>query len=381
MIPREFWKTQIVKAWEKAPIVWLTGVRRVGKTTLTKEIGDAVYLNCDLPSVVQQLQEIEQFYSSLAVKKIILDEIHQLPDPSKLLKIAADDFPELKVLATGSSTLSATQKFRDSLAGRKRVIHLLPVLASELNAFGVSDIKHRLLRGGLPQCLLSEEHDLPFYAEWLDSFFARDVQELFRVEKRSAFLKLFEMLLRQSGSLMEVTSLSKHCGISRPTVMNYLDVLQMTHAVILLRPFADGGRREIVAQPKVYGFDTGFVAYSRAWTDLRPSDLGPLWEHLVLETLRSFTPDKDIHFWRDKQRTEIDFVIPRSRSSVDAIECKWSASAFETQAFSKFRTNYPEGRNVLVSTQETKPYTRLIDGLELTFTNVLDLQSVLTDRL
>lgn len=377
MISRPFWLSQIEKSWEKAPIVWLTGVRRVGKTTLCQELTDALYLNCDLPSVANQLNDIEQFYSQTKNQKIILDEIHQLPDPSKILKIAADSFPKLRILATGSSTLSATQKFRDSLAGRKRVIHLLPVLATELASFGASDIRFRLLRGGLPQCLLSKDHDLDFYSEWLDSFYARDVQELFRIEKRSHFLKLLELLLRQSGSLMEITSLAKHTGLSRPTVMNYVEVLQVTHAITLIRPFADGGRREIVAQPKAYGFDTGFVAYARSWTDLRPTDLGPLWEHLVLETLRSFTADKDIHFWRDKQQTEIDFVIPRNRSSIDAIECKWSTTTATTHNFQKFRANYPDGKNILVSNQEADTYVRTIEGMEITFTNLLGLNNVL----
>ena len=82
---------------------------------------------------------------------LILDEVHQLPDPSRLLKTAADAFPNLKVLATGPSTLAATAKFRDSLTGRKREVALTPVLPEELPAFGVSDIQVRLLRGGLPQ--------------------------------------------------------------------------------------------------------------------------------------------------------------------------------------------------------------------------------------
>ncbi|MBX9570129.1 MAG: ATP-binding protein [Candidatus Obscuribacterales bacterium] len=377
MISRPFWLNQIENSWQKAPIVWLTGVRRVGKSTLCQELTDALYFNCDLPRVADQLKDIEQFYSQVKSKKIILDEIHQLPDPSKILKIAADSFPKLKILATGSSTLSATQKFRDSLAGRKRVIHLLPVLASELAAFGSSDVRLRLLRGGLPQCLLSQDHDLSFYSEWLDSFYARDVQELFRIEKRSNFLKLIELLLRQSGGLIEITSLAKHAGLSRPTVMNYIEVLQITHAITLIRPFAGGGRREIVAQPKAYGFDTGFVAYARSWTELRPTDLGPLWEHLVLETLRSFTPDKEIHFWRDKQQTEIDFVIPRNRSSIDAIECKWSSTTTTTHNFKKFRANYPDGKNILVSNQEAETYIRTIEGLDIIFTNLLGLTNAL----
>ena len=243
MIARPFWIDRIEQCWRKAPIVWLSGVRRAGKTTLAAELADALYLNCDLPSVQQLLADPEAFYRSVTRSRLVLDEVHQLPDPSSLLKIGADAFPRLKILATGSSTLAATRKFRDSLTGRKRNLHLVPVRHDELSAFGVAELRHRLMRGGLPPALLSQEYDPGFYSEWLDSYYARDVQELFRVEKRSGFLKLIESILRLSGGQMEATALATLCGLSRPTVVNYLEVLELTHVATLVRPFSGGGHR------------------------------------------------------------------------------------------------------------------------------------------
>src|SRR5262245_24357804 len=124
-IGRPFWHHRLEDAWRRAPIVWLSGVRRVGKTTLARSIPDALYLNCDLPSSAERVSDPERFLRSVAKPVVVLDEIHQLADPSRILKIAADEFPRLRVLATGSSTLAATGKFRDSLSGRKRVVHLL----------------------------------------------------------------------------------------------------------------------------------------------------------------------------------------------------------------------------------------------------------------
>ena len=370
---------RIEAAWAKAPVVWLTGVRRVGKTTLAQNCKDAVYLNCDLPSTAGQLEDSERFYKSVSKSKIIFDEIHQLSDPSRVLKIGADAFPRLKILATGSSTLAATQKFRDSLTGRKRVVHLLPVLVEELPAFGITDLQQRLIRGGLPPALLSKEPDSEFYAEWMDSFYARDVQELFHIEKRAGFLKLLEILLRQSGSLLEITNLCKYTGLTRPTVMNYMQVLQITHAITTLRPYSAGGRREIIAQQKAYGFDTGFVAHIRGWKDLRKEDCGALWEHIVLETLLSIFGDTGIHFWRDKQQREIDFVIPHGRSVCDIIECKWSTEAFDTRALKAFRDSYPKGKNIFCSPQIAKAYSRKLAGYEITFVNASDLRKILAE--
>ncbi|MCJ7832970.1 MAG: AAA family ATPase, partial [Deltaproteobacteria bacterium] len=114
MVKRPFWINRIEKAWAEAPIVWLTGVRRVGKTTLAQSLGSerAQYINCDLPVAADMVANPEIFYKNCRQKIIIFDEIHQLPDPTRLLKIGADMFPNFKILATGSSTLAASRKFR-----------------------------------------------------------------------------------------------------------------------------------------------------------------------------------------------------------------------------------------------------------------------------
>ncbi|MFH1865748.1 MAG: ATP-binding protein [Candidatus Eisenbacteria bacterium] len=370
MIRRDYWTDRIRLAWEKAPIVWLTGVRRVGKTTLAHAVPDAHFLNCDLPSTVRLLDDPERFYASVSTRVVVFDEIHRLPDPSRILKIGADEFPHLRILATGSSTLAATQKFRDSLTGRKRDIHLLPVLAREWDAFGIRDIRRRLLHGGLPEPLLADEKDPEFFTEWLDSFYARDIEELFNVGKRQGFLRLVESLLRQSGGLLEKGNVAKHCGLSRPTVASYLDILEVTHVALPVRPYHAGGRQEFLRRPKAYGFDTGFVSHFRGWEKLREQDCGVLWEHVVLETLLAHRGHRDIFYWRDKQQREVDFVIPGAGGSCCAVECKWNADRLSVRGLKAFRGNYPEGKNCIISPQLGDAYTRNVDGLELTFCNL-----------
>jgi predicted AAA+ superfamily ATPase len=127
MVERPLWRERLRAAWRQASIVWLSGPRWVGKTVLAQSLPDAEFLNCDLPSTVERLRDSESLYRSVQWPLVVFDEVHQLPDPSGLLKIGADVFPELKILATGSSTLAATQKFCDSLTGRKRVVELLPI--------------------------------------------------------------------------------------------------------------------------------------------------------------------------------------------------------------------------------------------------------------
>ena len=275
------------------------------------------------------------------------------PTPVDCLRIGADAFPHLKILATGSSTLAATHKFRDSLTGRKRLVSLVPVLYQELAAFGIADVRRRLLLGGLPSVLLGQHDRNEFYREWLDSYFARDVQELFRVAKRGGFLRVLELLLHQSGGQLDISRIASESQISRPTVTSWLEVFQVTFTIHLIRPYSAGGRREILAQPKVYGFDTGLVCHVRGWDDLRPDDCGGLWEHLVLDALLS-TGHTTVYYWRDKQYREVDFVVARGRQAVDAIECKWNPRSFDPKGLLAFRERYPRGRNFVASPIDRK---------------------------
>lgn len=375
MIPRPFWLERIEAAWREAPIAWLCGVRRCGKTTLAESFGQtrALYINCDLPTVEDMVRDPQMFYRGCSKPVVVFDEVHQLRDPARVLKIGADGFPKLKILATGSSTLAASKKFRDTLTGRKRLVHLTPVRWNELPAFGVA-LPQRLFHGGLPPALLATTKRPSFYREWIDSFFARDIQRLFGFRDMNRFNALFEYVLRQSGGQLEVTKAASALGITRPTVESHLRALEITHAVTLVRPFHGGGQHELVKQPKVYAFDTGFVSFGRGWDPLRPDDLGMLWEHLVLEDLQAHCPDTPARYWRDKLGREVDFVLAHRREEVDAIECKWDPSAFDSAALKVFRDYYPRGRNFLVTPSGDPAYTRQFGGLEVRVCTPSELQ-------
>jgi predicted AAA+ superfamily ATPase len=356
MVVRPFWLNQLEDAWKLRPLIWLSGVRRIGKTTLCKMLPEASYMNCDLPSVSRQLENPEYLFGNLAPgTTLILDEVHRIKDPSRLLKIGVDEFPQIKVLATGSSTLAATKKFRDTLTGRKIQLHLPPVLWSEcLNVFNLKDLDRRLLHGGLPELLLNEHKDADFYSEWIDSFYARDIQELFRVRNRTGFLKLTELLFMQSGGLLEISSIARDSALTRPTVMTHLEALSAAHAIRLVQPYSSRRQKEIVKRPKVYAFDTGFVTYVKGWNEIRETDRGLLWEHLVLDMLS--VENRPVRYWQDKDKTEIDFVIPDQDNNIHAVECKVNPDKYSPKALQKFRTHYPGGKNMCYSPHIKTPY-------------------------
>ncbi len=387
IVVRPYWQKLIEEAWKKRTVVWLMGVRRVGKTSLCKSLANIVYFDCELPRTRQLLSDPEEFLASQKSKRIVLDEIHRLENPSELLKIAADHYPEVKIIATGSSTLGASAHFKDTLTGRKREVWLTPMLLEEMALFGNQDIRHRFLNGGLP--FFFEQTHLPEedFSEWLTAYWAKDIQDLFRVGKRHSFLKFAQLLMVQSGGQYEASKFADVCEISRETVGNYLSVLEETFIVHVVRPFSTHKLTEIVKAPKVYGFDTGFVCFARGWRELRPADSGILWEHCVLNELQAVLQIADINYWRNKRGNEIDFVLhSKKNGSLQAIECKFSLTELDlgplslkalAENFEAFRLLYPGGENYVVAHDIDQQFTREYKGIMITFVNVKRLCELL----
>jgi len=348
MFSRFYWQALIESAWQRRSVIWLSGVRRAGKTELCRSLPDIDYFDCELPSTRRRLEDPELFLRDFSGRRIVLDEVHRLPNPSELLKIAADHFQDTRLMATGSSTLGASSKFRDTLAGRKEDIWLTPMISLDVAAFG-GDLSQRLHRGGLPPFFLAATPIERDYQEWLDAYWARDIQELFRLEKRHAFQKFLELLFMQSGGMFEATRFARECEASRTTINNYLMVLEATHVVHVLRPFNSHRATEIVAAPKVYAFDTGFVCVWRGWQTLRSEDYGTLWEHYVLNELQARLQRRDICYWRDKRGHEVDFVIERRGRPPVAIECKWRYRGHDFPGLDAFARQYPDAERIVVA--------------------------------
>lgn len=365
---------------EERTVLWLSGVRRSGKTTLCKSLEDVQYFDCELPRVRQQLENIEHFFKNVESNTIVLDEIHRLLNPSEVLKIAADHFPKVKVVATGSSTLAAKKKFKDTLTGRKRELWLLPSICQDLTSFGIKNLDIRMLHGGLPPMLLAKKLADQDFLEWIESYWAKDVQELFSIDRRSSFMKFVELMFRQSGELFEAQSFAAPCEISRQTVQNYLSILETTLLANVLRPFSDGSTYEVKSQPKVYGFDSGFVCFFQGIASLHQEDRGKLLEHLVLGELLSLFHRNEVFYWRNKSKLEVDFVIKSGRKeNIIAIECKASSSKFSPEGIHSFRNSYPNGRNLCVSLDIDGTVKRNIQGIEITFCSIWELQHLLLD--
>lgn len=381
MVQRQVWLTKIEDLWQRRSVVWLSGVRRAGKTSLCQSLPDIEYFDCELPRVRRMMSDPQSFLEDIKGRRIVLDEIHRLENPSELLKIAADHFQDTKITATGPSTLGASSKFKDTLAGRKFELWLPPMIMADLMDFKRTDLKHRFLYGGLPPFFMSKEIPERDFQEWMDAYWAKDIQELFRLEKRHSFLKFTELLMSQSGGVFEASRFARPCEVSRTTISNYLSVLEATFVVHVIRPFSTHRPTEIISAPKVYAFDTGFMCYYRGWPALRWEDLGELWEHFVLNEVQADLQTRNISYWRDKRGHEVDFILNNRKGQPIAIECKWSASEFEAVNLKAFRRVYPEGTNFVVANDVTKGYSKSYDDLHVKFVNLRELIEKISQNL
>ena len=349
MVPRTFWMQKLEEALKKATIVWLAGVRRAGKTTLVKSLEGFEYFDCEFPEVRDDVSRPREFLERHRKKSLILDEVHRLNNPSEVLKIAADHYPDIHIIATGSSSLGISSKFRDTLTGRKEQLWLTPMVQQDMKDFGDENWEHRFMHGGLPPFFLGGQMPEDKIRSWIDDYWAKDIQELFRLGRRASFMRFADLLFLQSGGMFEATRFTDACEVSRKTIMNYLSVLEETYLFHRIRPFSSRRSTEIVKAPKVYAFDTGFVCASCGWHELRESEKGILWEHVVLNEIMAHLQRRRICYWRDKSGHEVDFILPgRGSHPPIAIECKWGERDDDLRGMQAFARRYPKSQLYVV---------------------------------
>jgi len=372
MVKRSFWVNLLESAWANSSILWLSGVPGSGKSSLCQDLGDVEYFDCSIPRIQMQMEDSERFLGRLYGKRVVLDEIQELPNHQEILRIAASKPSLTKIIATSPLSLHAYSSRMDT--GEKiPQVWLTPIMSQDLVDFRQTNLVDRFLQGGLPSFFLKGEKADRRFQEWVNMFWAKEIQEPFRLERRNSFKRLMEILFAQSGELFEAKRFVEPCGMSHPTVMKYLLTLQASRAVQIIRPFSTGHGMEIISTPKTYAFDTGFFCFFRGWQELRRDDFGILWKHWVLNELNSRLQGRIIHYWRDKRGHEVDFVLITKEMGITAIVCQWRAKDFEVRNLRAFRRRYPEGRNWIVCEDMIQPHTQTFGKIRADFVSLEEM--------
>lgn len=335
---------------ETRDIVVITGMRRVGKTTLLKmlfelvESENKVFL--DLENIVNQMvfEEIDfnNIWANLRTygitpdsrSYIFIDELQTKPEVVKAIKYLYDHY-DVKFFVTGSSSFYLKNLFPESLAGRKVIFELYPLDFAEFLVFkGISRSTPRefaskdgeknavdcerlkkyydeyLLYGGFPQIVLAEgdNQKRQYLSDIFTSYFEKDVRVLADFRRMSAFRDLLFLLMERVGSKLDITKLSSEVGVTRETVYSYFTFLEATYVVFFLRPFTRNVDREISGTRKVYFCDNGFL------TQFSHVSSGNLLENAVFLNLRNYGR---LCYYQRRGGAEIDFILPHIQTALE----------------------------------------------------------------
>jgi hypothetical protein len=326
------------------PVVGLLGPRQVGKTTLAKEIqkkiNSSLYLDLELPSDYNKLNEPELFFSEQKNKLIIIDEIQQKPDLFSVIRALVDqDRKNGRFLLLGSSSPNLLRKSAESLAGRIIFHNLSTFLITELEQ-DKKIIDRLWIRGGFPDSFLAkkEETSIDWRESFIKTYLERDIPN-FGINIPSIQLRRFWMMLAHShGSLWNASKIAVALGVSPPTAKNYLDILEETFIVRQLLPFYPNIKKRIVKSPKVYLRDSGLLhtlfGISNKEELLGHPVAGHSWEGFVIEQIVNILSKKfNAYFYRTSAGAEVDLVMVKGDKPVLCIEIKLSLSPLPTQGF------------------------------------------------
>lgn len=336
---------QINKHIKDKEIIVLTGMRRVGKTTLYQmifkklESKNKFFLDMENP-IEQKVFEEKDYNNIMANLKefglktetrayIFLDEVQAMPQAIKAVKYIYDHY-KVKFFLTGSSSFYLKNLFPESLAGRKFVFELFPLDFEEFlvfknvsppvnKSFAKKDRTKSLIRhekhkkyydeymehGGFPEVVLSKDAETKKLRlnDIFKSYFEKDVRALADFREMKAFRDLILLLMQRVGSKIEITKLASEIGVSRETIYSFLSFLESTYFVSFISPFTRSVDREISGGRKVYLCDNGLLNH------FAKVSLGSLFENSVFLNLRKYGK---LNYYQRRSGGEIDFILKKN---------------------------------------------------------------------
>lgn len=348
MIERDV-KKQVVAALSSKKVIILYGARQVGKTTLVKDmlkgISGGVYLSCDEPDVRvaftnKTSTEMKAFIRGARI--IVLDEAQRVPHIGLALKLLHDTYPELTIIATGSSSFELADSATEPLTGRNIPFTLYPISYAEYaQTIGGRDamrmMEFRIRFGMYPAVIAAADPEQEVQQLARDYLF-KDVLRVETMRKPLVVEKLAQLLAYQVGQEVSYNELAQKLEVSRQTVMSYVRVLEQAFIIFRVPPLGKNKRDEITRFEKIYFFDTGIrnaLVDSFGLLETR-HDTGALFENFfIAERLKTYQRERREvrpHFWRTRDGSEIDFV-EESRDGLAAFECKWGGGSVRTRAW------------------------------------------------
>ena len=333
-------QNEIEKWMFSGKVIILYGARQVGKTTLVKQLlqpakDRALYLNCDEPDIrgmltdknSAQLRQIIGDHTILAI-----DEAQRVINIGITLKLLADLFPDLQVIATGSSSLDLALGIKEPLTGRKMEFNLYPFSAEELLSTETTLdftrlLPSRMILGVYPGVVFSHSKE-KILKEITESYLYKDLFEIQKIRNPHVLHKLLQALALQIGSEVSYNELGTMLQLDNDTIGRYINILIQTNVLFELPPLKRNLRNTLGKLRKIYFCDLGIrntLINNFNPLELR-NDTGPLWENFCILERRKFNENHQVFpntfFWRAYDKSEIDY-LEEIGGRFNAFECKW----------------------------------------------------------
>lgn len=359
----------IAKKMFTGKAIVIIGARQVGKTTLLKESlrGEerVLWLNGDELETRTLMENItvERYRSMLGDSRVVvIDEAQRIGDIGLKSKLLTDNFPDLQLIITGSSSLDLANKVNEPLTGRKWEYRLFPMSYAELAAHhgAMQEWKKlpiRLVYGCYPDVVCNPGSERDVLNNLTDSYLYKDVLEWERIKRPDKIVKLLQALAYQVGNEVSTNELSRMVELDRSTVEKYINLLEQAQVIFRLGAYSRNLRTEIKSGRKIYFHDNGIrnaLIGNLSSLDTR-ADAGALWEnYMVSELMKKNSYGQTYarpYFWRTTQQQEIDYLEERD-GKLTAYEFKWSPTK-KAKVSRTFLNAYPE---VEVSTVHRENY-------------------------
>lgn len=351
----------------KGKAIIVIGACQVGKSTLFRQITEkleepVLMLNCDEPEVKELLAGMNLTELKLMIGKhrlVVIDEAQRVPEIGMTLKRITDNFPEVQLLVTGSSSFELQNRLNEPLTGRKYEYHLFPVSTRELLEHGgliavKQSLESRLIYGSYPDIVNHADEAKELLMNIAGSYLYKDILALEDVRRPALLEKLLVALALQVGSEVSYNEIAQTVGSDSKTVEKYIDLLEKCYIVFRLGAFNRNLRTELKKSKKVYFYDNGIrnaVIQNFAPLSMR-NDVGALWENFFIsERIKSNEYEgryAKSYFWRTTQQQEIDY-IEEADGQFTAFEMKWNPRKKTTPLPAVFLKTYPVAQEAVVT--------------------------------
>ena len=335
-------QTRIESHLFKGKAIIVIGARQVGKSTMLRMILEGrneptLTLSCDEPEVKEMLTNanLKELQLLIGKNKIVtIDEAQRVADVGMTLKRITDNFPDVQLLVTGSSSFELQNKLNEPLTGRKLEYHLFPLSTGELLAAnGLLPVKQtlesRLIYGSYPDIVTNAADAKELLANLADSYLYKDLLGMEGIRRPVLLSKLLTALALQVTSEVSYNELAQTVGSDSKTVEKYIDLLEKCFIVFRLNGFNRNLRSELKRSKKIYFYDNGIrnaILQNFAPLSMR-QDVGALWENFIItERMKANQAAgryAKSYFWRTTQQQEIDYV-EESDGQFTLFEMKWN---------------------------------------------------------